>query len=123
MTKWLAASMLTLTFLLGVPVSASAGPSHEAPLALKILDVALVRPVGVAVSTASTLVAIGTAPLTWAMGVGEPAAILLVETPWKFTSARYVGHFDEYRGEGLRACADGQNLHPSCAPDVRFPEY
>lgn len=96
--------VFAIVFASSVPLLASAEqpPARPANPALMLLDVFIVRPVGVGVSTASTSLAVATAPLTWALGVGPPAAFILVEWPWTFTSGRYAGHFNRYRSDRPR---------------------
>ncbi len=71
----------------------------EPHLATKILDLVIVRPLSIVVSTASTGLYLGTSPITYTIGVSEPAARILVEAPWRFTNARYLGEFDHYKDE------------------------
>jgi len=78
-----------------VPATAKEGPSAG----MQILDVAIVRPLCVIGSTASTAVYIAISPLVFVMGLGEPAARVMVEAPWRFTAFRYVGEFSHYRDE------------------------
>ena len=83
--------MLSLAFALclGVPHAAKA----ETNVPLAILDIALVRPIGVVVSTASTAVYTGLAVPFFLMGIHEPAAYLMIEDPWEFTAGRDPGEF------------------------------
>lgn len=66
---------------------------------LKILDVLVVRPFAVVGSTVSTAAYIAISPLAFVMGLGESAARLMVEAPWRFTAFRYVGQFNHYVDE------------------------
>jgi len=70
-----------------------------APVALQVLDVVLVRPFCVAGSIVSTAAFLAISPLVYVMGLSEPAARVMVEAPWRFTSFRYVGQFDHYTDE------------------------
>ena len=83
--------MLSLAFALclGVPHAAKA----ETNVPLAVVDIALVRPVGVVVSLASTAVYTGLAVPLYMMGIAEPAAYLMIEEPWKFTAGRDPGDF------------------------------
>jgi len=69
------------------------GPS----VVLKVVDLILVRPFSAGVATVSTAFFIATSPLTFVIGVGEPAARVLVEAPWRFTGMRYLGDFENYK--------------------------
>jgi hypothetical protein len=61
------------------------------------------------VSAACNTVFIGSLPLTFPAGVSEPAARVLVEFPWKFTGARYLGEFHHYKnGEPIAFMVDGK---------------
>jgi len=81
------------------PEATQEEPSVEPSVGLKIFDVVLVRPICVVGSTVSTAAYIAISPLVFVMGLGEPAARVMVEAPWRFTSFRYVGQFDHYRDE------------------------
>lgn len=77
---------------------AFAGSSCEAersnaPLGLKLIDGIVVRPIGVVVSLATSVLYAGTSPLTFLMNVDEPAADVLVSRPWYATSGRPLGDF------------------------------
>jgi len=78
-----------------LPATDQKGPS----VGMQILDVALVRPLCVVGSTVSTATYIAISPLVFVMGLGEPAARVMVEAPWRFTAFRYVGDFSHYRDE------------------------
>jgi len=71
------------------PAMAGDGPA----LGAKLIDGIIVRPIGVAVSLATSVLYIGTSPLTFLMDVDEPAADVLVSAPWKATSGRPLGDF------------------------------
>ncbi len=64
---------------------------------MKVLDLLVVRPLSIVVSTASTAFYIGTVPITFPAGVSEPAARIFVEAPWRFTGMRYLGDFQHYK--------------------------
>ncbi len=66
---------------------------------LKILDVLVVRPFAVIGSTVSTAAYIAISPLAFVMGLGESAARVMVEAPWRFTAFRYIGQFNHYVDE------------------------
>lgn len=70
---------------------------ENSSVGIKILDLIIVRPISAGVACASTIFYIGTSPLTYSIGVGEPSARILVEAPWRFTAARYLGDFDHYK--------------------------
>lgn len=76
-------------------VATQNGPSVGA----KIADVALVRPVCMVGSTISTAAYLVISPFAYVMGLGEPAARVMVEGPWRFTSSRYIGEFNHYKDE------------------------
>ena len=107
MNRVLPAILLTLLALaFACPVSAQmpqprAPEAYQAgaPVGMQILDVALVRPLCVAGSIVSTAAFLAISPLVFVMGVAEPAARVMVEAPWRFTSFRYVGQFDHYTDE------------------------
>ncbi|MDI7258534.1 MAG: hypothetical protein QME90_01285 [Thermodesulfobacteriota bacterium] len=69
----------------------------QVTVGMKILDLIVVRPISIVVSTASTAIYLATVPITFPAGVSEPAARALVEAPWRFTGARYLGEFDHYK--------------------------
>lgn len=71
----------------------------EPSVAIKILDLSIVRPISMVVSIVSTAFCVGTLPLTFPVGVSEPAARIFVEAPWRFTNARYLGEFNHYKDE------------------------
>ncbi len=66
---------------------------------LKTLDVLVVRPFAVVGSTVSTAAYLAISPLAFVMGLGESAARVMVEAPWRFTAFRYVGQFNHYVDE------------------------
>ncbi len=69
----------------------------QSNVGMKILDLLVVRPLSICVSTASTAFYLATSPITFPAGVSEPAARILVEAPWRYTGARYLGEFDRYK--------------------------
>ena len=81
------------------PQSAPGTRQTETPVGLKILDVALIRPVCLAGSIVSTAAFLAISPIAFVIGVGEPAARVMFEAPWRFTSFRYIGQFDHYIDE------------------------
>ena len=94
--------VIALAFLFARPGQAAAsnpGSPHTS-FAMKIVDVALVRPGMVAVSFASNAFFLGTLPLTFPIGVAEQSAYLFVIAPWRFTLARYPGRFNSYEDGG-----------------------
>jgi hypothetical protein len=72
-------------------------PESKPPVALKVVDVVIVRPISAAVAAATTVVCIGTMPIAFVAGVSEHSARILIEAPWRFTGARRLGEFDRYR--------------------------
>lgn len=87
-----------LAFVTLFSSSAIAQELRENPTTgMKVLDLLLVRPVSALVSCASTAFCVGTMPLAFVIGVGEQSARVLVEAPWRFTAARYLGDFHHYR--------------------------
>jgi hypothetical protein len=91
--------LVTIVFVVSASaVSAESASSKEnAPVVLKIIDLAIVRPVSAVVATGLTGVCIGSMPLAYVAGVGEESARILVEAPWRFTGARYLGDFHNYK--------------------------
>lgn len=81
------------------PQSYPEATQEEPSIGLKIVDVLLVRPIGVVGSTVSTATYIAISPLAFVMGLGEPAVRVMVEAPWRFTSCRYIGEFNHYKDE------------------------
>jgi len=72
------------------------------PVGLKILDVIIVRPISASVACATTAFCVGTMPLAYITGIGEPSARILIEAPWRFTAGRYLGDFSNYKdGKGI----------------------
>ncbi len=67
------------------------------PAGLKVLDVLIVRPVSGLVACATTAFCVGTMPLAYVWGIGEPSARILIEAPWRFTAGRYLGDFYHYK--------------------------
>jgi hypothetical protein len=91
---------VAVTLLLMLPAISAA--RAEPAFATKVVDVALVRPVAMVGSLASTALAVGLSPLTWMTGVGDASVDYLVAAPWRFTAHRDPGEFAEYR--------DGRNV-------------
>ena len=81
-------------FTLASPVPASA--VEEPHFAMKLLDVALVRPPSMVGALASTVLCVGLAPLTHLLGVGDASVYYMVAAPWRFTAARNPGDFGNY---------------------------
>ena len=103
---WFVILIVLCIFAFTCPATAQTGPRSvpavgqaEAPLGLKILDVALVRPVCLVGSIVSTAAFLAVSPIAFVIGVGEPTARVMFEAPWRFTSFRYVGQFDHYVDE------------------------
>jgi hypothetical protein len=67
------------------------------PTGMKVLDLLVVRPLSACVATATTAFCVGTMPFAYIFGVGEPSARILIEAPWRYTAARYLGDFHHYR--------------------------
>jgi len=88
-------AVMTMTMLLAAP-AAMAEPA-EASVGMKILDFVLVRPTSFVISAASTVLFIGTVPLTFPLGVSYDLGTYMVSVPWRYTSSRYYGNFSEYR--------------------------
>ena len=98
MMKQFTVAIVALMFVLASPASASPKRADvRGSWGLKILDVGLVRPVGIATSLASTALDIGLLPITLPEGIAPGLADYMVEAPWRFTTYRYVGHFNAYR--------------------------
>jgi len=91
-TLRIATLIFTATMLVCGP-SVAIAAEGGASLGAKLVDFALVRPVGVAVSLTTTALYLGTSPLTFLMGVAEPTAEVLVSRPWEATSGRPLGDF------------------------------
>ena len=70
---------------------------ERAPVALMVLDVAIVRPLSACAATGLTVFYVGISPLAYSIGVGEQSARIFVEAPWRFTAMRPLGDFDNYR--------------------------
>ncbi len=90
-------AVLTMTMLLAAP--AAMADDNDAPVGMKILDFVLVRPTSFVISAASTVLFIGTVPLTFPMGVSYDLGTYMVSVPWRFTASRYYGNFSEYRDD------------------------
>lgn len=91
--------LLGLALALSLTLAPTAGLAHPG-VADKILDVAVVRPLGLLFALSGTGLYLGTMPLTYMTGLSEPAARFLVLAPWRYTSARVVGDFGTYQ-DGL----------------------
>jgi hypothetical protein len=91
--------VLLVAMLLAVPISQACGDEVEGepPVALKVVDIVIVRPVSAAVAAGLTAVSVGTMPLAYICGVGEHSARILVVAPWRFTAARKFGEFNSYK--------------------------
>lgn len=90
--------LVSLLFTLFSSFALAEELSHLQPTGgMKILDLVVVRPLSICVSTLSTAFYIVTVPITFPAGVSEPAARILVEAPWRYTGARYLGEFDRYK--------------------------
>jgi hypothetical protein len=83
----------------------------EASVGMKIVDVALVRFPSAVLSLASTVLFIGTLPLTLPTGTTYDLATYMVNVPWRFTGFRPYGNFSEYKDrrtvEGWPICVEG----------------
>lgn len=90
--------MLSLVFALSLGVPQLAKADTNVPLA--VVDIALVRPVAMVVSTASTAVFTGLAVPLYMMGISEGAARVMIEKPWWFTAGRPPGDFVNYYPPG-----------------------
>jgi hypothetical protein len=93
---------LAVTAALMMPLTAAALEGYGPPIGSKIVDVALVRPLTMVGSIASTALAVGLSPLTWMTGVGDESVDYMVVAPWRFTAHRYPGKFSSYK-DGLSA--------------------
>lgn len=99
MKRLFALSLALFSLVLAPLPAAAAGPARTS-VGMKVLDVALVRPLSAVGSVASTALFLGTLPVTFLTGISDPSAYLFVIAPWRFTSSRYVGEFEAYRDGG-----------------------
>ena len=92
-------AVITVATLLIAPVAMAdeRAAQHNGSIGMQILDLALVRPVAIAVAAASTTLYVGTLPLTYPIGIAGDVAPYMVMAPWRFMSTRYFGNFSEYR--------------------------
>jgi hypothetical protein len=88
---------LTVAAALMMPLTATALDGYGPPFGSKLVDVALVRPLTMVGSIASTALAIGLSPLTWMTGVGDESVDYMVVAPWRFTAYRYPGRYSSYK--------------------------
>ncbi len=89
-------AILAILTLFSSPVLAHE-PRENPPVGLKILDIIVIRPVSTFVACATTVFCVGTMPLAFVTGIGEPSARILIEAPWRFTAGRYLGDFSHYK--------------------------
>jgi hypothetical protein len=88
---------LAVAAALTMPITATALEGYGPPFGSKFVDVALVRPLTMVGSIASTALAVGLSPLTWMTGVGDESIEYMVVAPWRFTAYRYPGRFSTYK--------------------------
>jgi hypothetical protein len=88
---------LCLSILFSSPLLANEMQAKQPTVEMKVLDLLIVRPLSIAVSTVSTACYIVTTPITYPSGLSVPAARILVEAPWRFTGMRYLGDFKHYK--------------------------
>ena len=91
------------------PISAIGAERAQPAFPVKLVDVAVIRPLAMVGSIASSALAVGLSPLTWMTGVGDESVHYLVAAPWRFTAHRYPGEFADYK-DGRSAT--GMSLHP-----------
>ncbi len=77
---------------------------YDPPAGLMVVDGLIVRPLLLVPCAASTGVYIALSPVLYIMGIGEPMARAMVETPWRFTVARPLGDF-------TGSTKDGRPIH------------
>jgi hypothetical protein len=92
----LALAVVLFAFV-AVPVQAE---TPRPGVGMIVLDVAVVRPLSVVGSLASTALSIGTLPITFPIGVADESTIFLIHAPWRFTAARVPGSFSDYEDGG-----------------------
>ena len=68
-------------------------PSHG----MKAVDLFLVRPVSLSLALSSTAALLAISPIVYLVGMGDPALQVMVKAPWRFTSARPLGDFSNYK--------------------------
>jgi len=106
--------MLVTCFVLS-HFSATSAQEASAPImqrpstAAKIADLLIVRPLSIVVASASTGIFLGTVPFTFLAGVSEPAAMILVEAPWRYTNCRCLGDWSHFKDRKpiTSACEEG----------------
>jgi hypothetical protein len=76
---------------------------------LKLLDVALVRPISLVGAIASTAVGLAGAMLTFPMGLADEVVTYTIIAPWRFTNTRYIGDFRYYEDGGTITGANIQD--------------
>ena len=100
--------LLSLLSLLSIPSMSIAQqgkqPDQCPGVAIKIVDLLMVRPPCIGISAASTGICAALSPLTYFMGIGEASTRVLIEAPWRFTAYRYLGEFNHYKDDKPITC-------------------
>jgi hypothetical protein len=93
--------ILVIALCISIPFSSSVFAEdlerEEPTVGMKVLDLLVVRPLSIVISTASTVFYIVTVPITFPSGLSEPAVRIYVEAPWRYTGMRYLGDFKHYK--------------------------
>lgn len=102
--KKVLSTILAAAFILCLTVTgAMAEPTYnvygypEPSNGLKAIDLFLVRPVSLSLALSSTAALIAISPFVYLIGVGPPALEVMVKAPWRFTNARPLGDFSNYK--------------------------
>jgi hypothetical protein len=97
--RWIAMVLVVVALTFISSPARSEDLKEQGNVALQVLDAAVVRPISAGLSFLSTLVYIGTFPLTFAAGQSDRAEEILVEAPSRFAHARAYGKINRYNDE------------------------
>jgi hypothetical protein len=67
------------------------------PGSLKVVDIQILRPISTVDAVVLTPISIGMIPVANVCGVEKYSERILIESPWRFNTARKFGEFDEYK--------------------------
>lgn len=85
-----------------------AATQQEPSFGLKFLDVVLVRPEWLIISSISSAAYLVIGLPAAVVGVSEPLAKYMVYWPWRYTSCRPIGDFNSYKKDCFVSDADMQ---------------
>lgn len=90
-TLFVSALTLASTMIVATPTTSHAGKRNDPGAGMKLLDAVAVRPLSLVYALTTSVVYVGTTPLTVPTGMAPETSKYLFSRPWKYTYERRLG--------------------------------